>query len=78
MGAGLTWPAPHRTLIHQLDTTKDVAMKLSDTDLAAVASYTKNAWSNQTRQLVQPSEVVTERSISGALTYRGSKDERSY
>lgn len=36
--------------------------QLSDTDLAAVASYTKNAWSNQTGQLVQPSEVVAERS----------------
>jgi cytochrome c oxidase subunit 2 len=35
--------------------------QLSDTDLAAVASYTKNAWSNQTGQLVQPSEVVAER-----------------
>ena len=31
---------------------------LSDTDLAAVASYTKNNWSNQTGQLVQPSEVL--------------------
>jgi len=36
--------------------------QLSDTDLAAVASYTKNAWSNQTGQLVQPSEIVAERS----------------
>nr|WP_145544828.1 cytochrome c oxidase subunit II [Variovorax boronicumulans] len=32
--------------------------QLSDTDLAAVASYTKNNWSNKTGQLVQPSEVV--------------------
>jgi cytochrome c oxidase subunit 2 len=30
---------------------------LSDTDLAAVISYTKNNWSNQTGQLVQPSEI---------------------
>jgi cytochrome c oxidase subunit 2 len=30
---------------------------LSDTDLAAVATYTKNNWSNQTAQLVQPAEV---------------------
>jgi cytochrome c oxidase subunit 2 len=36
--------------------------QLSDTDLAAVASYTKNAWSNKTGQLVQPSEIVAERS----------------
>lgn len=35
--------------------------QLSDTDLAAVATFTKNAWSNQTGQLVQPSEIVAER-----------------
>ena len=35
--------------------------QLSDTDLAAVASYTKNAWSNKTGQIVQPSEVVAQR-----------------
>ena len=34
---------------------------LSDTDLAAVISYTKNNWSNQTGQLVQPSEVLAAR-----------------
>ena len=34
---------------------------LSDTDLAAVITYTKNAWSNQTAQLVQPAEIVTQR-----------------
>jgi cytochrome c oxidase subunit 2 len=32
--------------------------KLSDTDIAAVVTYTKNSWSNKTGQLVQPSEVV--------------------
>jgi cytochrome c oxidase subunit II len=31
--------------------------QLSDTEIAAVISYTKNNWSNQTGQLVQPSEV---------------------
>ncbi len=31
---------------------------LSDTDIAAVISYTKNHWSNQTGQLVQPAEVA--------------------
>ncbi|WP_311222465.1 MULTISPECIES: cytochrome c oxidase subunit II [unclassified Acidovorax] len=35
--------------------------QLSDTDLAAVASYTKNAWSNKTGQLVQPAEVLAQR-----------------
>ena len=35
--------------------------QLSDTDLAAVISYTKNAWSNKTGQLVQPADVVAQR-----------------
>jgi cytochrome c oxidase subunit 2 len=35
--------------------------QLSDTDLAAVISYTKNTWSNKTGQLVQPAEVLAER-----------------
>ena len=32
--------------------------QLSDTDIAAVISYTKNNWSNKTGQLVQPAEVA--------------------
>ena len=32
--------------------------QLSDTDLAAVATYTKNSWSNKTGQIVQPAEVL--------------------
>ena len=32
--------------------------QLSDTDIAAVATYTKNSWSNKTGQLVQPAEVL--------------------
>ena len=35
---------------------------LSDTDLAAVITYTKNNWSNKTGQLVQPAEIVAQRS----------------
>ena len=31
--------------------------QLSDTDIAAVITYTKNNWSNKTGQLVQPAEV---------------------
>lgn len=31
---------------------------LSDTDIAAVISYTKNTWSNKTGQIVQPADVV--------------------
>ena len=34
---------------------------LSDTDLAAVISFTKNNWSNQTGQLVQPAELLAAR-----------------
>lgn len=32
--------------------------QLSDTDIAAVVTYTKNSWSNKTGQLVQPKEVA--------------------
>jgi len=35
--------------------------QLSDTELAAVVTYTKNHWSNNTGQLVQPAEVVAAR-----------------
>ena len=35
--------------------------QLSDTDIAAVVSYTKNNWSNKTGQLVQPAEVLAQR-----------------
>ncbi len=35
--------------------------QLSDTDLAAVATYTKNSWSNKTGQIVQPAEVLAQR-----------------
>ncbi len=35
--------------------------QLSDTDIAAVISYTKNAWSNKTEQIVQPAEIVAAR-----------------
>ncbi|HEY9094925.1 MAG TPA: cytochrome c oxidase subunit II [Hydrogenophaga sp.] len=35
--------------------------QLSDTEVAAVITYAKNNWSNQTQQIVQPSEVVAAR-----------------
>jgi cytochrome c oxidase subunit 2 len=35
--------------------------QLSDTDLAAITTYTKNSWSNKTGQLVQPSDVLAAR-----------------
>ena len=34
---------------------------LSDTEIAAVITYTKNNWSNKTGQLVQPADVVADR-----------------
>ncbi len=34
---------------------------LSDTEIAAVITYTKNNWSNKTGQVVQPSEIVAAR-----------------
>jgi cytochrome c oxidase subunit II len=34
---------------------------LSDTDLAAVMTYTKNNWSNQTGDVVQPAELQAAR-----------------
>lgn len=35
--------------------------QLSDTDLAAVVTFTKNHWSNKTGQIVQPADVVAAR-----------------
>lgn len=35
--------------------------QLSDTELAAVITYTKNSWSNKTGQIVQPAEIVAAR-----------------
>ncbi|MDH5330866.1 MAG: cytochrome c oxidase subunit II [Aquincola sp.] len=35
--------------------------QLSDTEIAAVITYTKNSWSNKTGKLVQPAEVVAAR-----------------
>ena len=34
---------------------------MSDTELAAVVTYTKNHWSNATGQLVQPTDVAAAR-----------------
>ncbi|MDO8276591.1 MAG: cytochrome c oxidase subunit II [Burkholderiaceae bacterium] len=35
--------------------------QLSDTDIAAVISFTKNNWSNKTGQLVQPADILAQR-----------------
>ena len=34
---------------------------LSDTDIAAVVTFTKNNWGNKTGQVVQPAEVLAAR-----------------
>jgi len=34
---------------------------LSDTEIAAVVTYTKNNWSNKTGQIVQPADIKTAR-----------------
>ena len=40
--------------------------QLSDTDIAAVISYTKNTWTNKTGQVVQPAEVLALRGKQAA------------
>ena len=35
--------------------------QLSDTEIAAVVTYTKNSWSNKTGQIVQPADIKTAR-----------------
>jgi cytochrome c oxidase subunit 2 len=35
--------------------------QLSDTEIAAVITYTKNSWSNKTGKAVQPSDIVAAR-----------------
>jgi cytochrome c oxidase subunit 2 len=35
--------------------------QLSDTDLAAVITYTRNAWGNKTGEAIQPADVAAGR-----------------
>jgi cytochrome c oxidase subunit 2 len=35
--------------------------QLSDTEIAAVITYTKNNWGNKTGQVVQPADIVAAR-----------------
>jgi cytochrome c oxidase subunit 2 len=42
----------------QNNNTMPAWRSMSDTDIAAVISYTKNNWSNKTGQVVQPAEVL--------------------
>ena len=65
-GAAVVLDADHVKQIHVLlNGQNNGAMpswkQLSDTELAAVITFTKNNWSNKTGQIVQPSEVVAAR-----------------
>jgi cytochrome c oxidase subunit 2 len=76
-GAGANKPLAGSPLVLDADKAKQIAVvlngrktpagempawkQLSDTDIAAVISYTKNAWTNKTGQIVQPSEVAAQR-----------------
>jgi len=65
-GAAVVLDADHAKQIHiLLNGQNNGAMpawkQLSDTELAAVITFTKNNWSNKTGQIVQPSEVVAAR-----------------
>ncbi len=72
-GAGPILPLDGSALVQDADKAKQIHVllngrnamppwkQLSDTDLAAVISYTKNNWSNKTGQLVQPAEVLAQR-----------------
>ena len=74
-GGGLVKPLDGSPVVLNSDKGKQIAVvlngqnnatmpswkTLSDTDIAAVITYTKNNWSNQTGQLVQPAEVAAAR-----------------
>ena len=71
-GAGPIKPLDGAAVVLDADKNKQIAVllngqnngampswkALSDTDIAAVISYTKNNWSNKTGQLVQPADVL--------------------
>ncbi len=65
-GSAKVLDADHGTQIHVLlNGQNNGAMpswkQLSDTELAAVITFTKNNWSNKTGQIVQPTEVAAAR-----------------
>ena len=70
-GAGPVKPLDGSAVVLDADKTRQIRVvlngqngampswrSLSDTDIAAVISFTKNNWSNKTGQLVQPAEVL--------------------
>jgi cytochrome c oxidase subunit 2 len=73
-GAGPIKPLNGSAIVQDPDKSKQIQVvltgrnampswkQMSDTDLAAVITYTKNSWSNKTGQLVQPAEVLAQRS----------------
>ena len=72
-GGGAVKPLDGAAVVLDADKTKQIGVllngqnampswkQLSDTEIAAVITYTKNNWSNKTGQLVQPSDVVAAR-----------------
>lgn len=64
-GSAKVLDADKNVQIHVLLNGQNGAMpswkQLSDTDIAAVISYTKNNWSNKTGQLVQPADILAQR-----------------
>ena len=74
-GAGPIKPLDGAAVVLDSDKSKQIAVllngqnnntmpswkSLSDTDIAAVITYTKNHWSNKTGQIVQPAEVLAAR-----------------
>ena len=74
-GAGPIKPLDGSPVVLDADRAKQVAVllngqnngampawkQLSDTEIAAVITYTKNSWGNKTGQLVQPAEIVAAR-----------------
>ena len=74
-GAGPIKPLDGAAVVLDADKTKQIGVLLngqnngtmpawkglSDTEIAAVITYTKNNWSNKTGQIVQPAEVVAAR-----------------
>ena len=74
-GAGPIKALDGAAVVLDVDKTKEISVllngqnngampawkQLSDTEIAAVITYTKNHWSNKTGQVVQPSDVVAAR-----------------
>ncbi len=74
-GGGPIKPLDAAAVVLDADKTKQIAVllngqnngampswkALSDTEIAAVITYTKNNWSNKTGQIVQPADVVAAR-----------------